>query len=144
MSTFTHFTKIRRSRGHKASGSSLGSLYFTVLILLACFVRHGTALVVNIQQPTPQPTSTQDLIFPRDDSTGVVGITQPSGTTDGLAVATDVVQSSSLPQPFDTSLGNNFTAPSCPQFFKTFLADKDFKACYPLSLLLQVCGYVLL
>ena len=44
-----------------------------------------------------------------------------------------------LPHPFDTSLGNNFTAISCPTFFNTFLTNDTFNACLPLSLLLQVC-----
>lgn len=126
----------RNTRVFRFSVSNLGSIYFTVFILFACLINHGSALVLNNQEPTP----TRGQLYPRDDSTGVVGINQPSGTTDGLVVASDVVQSSALPQPFDTSLGNNFTVASCPQFFKTFLEDKDFKACYPLSLLLQVCG----
>jgi hypothetical protein len=45
----------------------------------------------------------------------------------------------SLPHPFDTSLGNNFTAPSCPAFFNTFLNSDSFNNCLPFSLLLQVC-----
>lgn len=43
-----------------------------------------------------------------------------------------------LPQPFDTSLGNNFTAPSCPIFFNNFLTNETFNNCLPFSLLLQV------
>jgi hypothetical protein len=43
-----------------------------------------------------------------------------------------------LPQPFDQSLGNNFTSTTCPNFFNTFLADNDFQSCYPFSLLLTV------
>lgn len=46
-----------------------------------------------------------------------------------------------LPQPFDTSLGNNFTAPSCPTFFNSFLTNDTFNNCLPFSLLLQVCLY---
>jgi hypothetical protein len=42
------------------------------------------------------------------------------------------------PQAFDSSIGTNFTSQSCPRFFKTFLSDKEFKSCYPFSLLLQV------
>ena len=52
-------------------------------------------------------------------------------------VASDTPQAS-LPQPFDTSLGNNFTNPSCPQFFNSFLNDPTFTSCVPLSLLLMV------
>ncbi|KAF2087712.1 hypothetical protein K490DRAFT_56800 [Saccharata proteae CBS 121410] len=45
--------------------------------------------------------------------------------------------STSLPQPFDTSLGSNFTSPGCPTFFNDFLANSTFQSCVPLSLLLQ-------
>lgn len=44
-----------------------------------------------------------------------------------------------LPQPFDTNLGSNFTAQSCPAFFETFLKNQTFQDCLPFSLLLQVC-----
>lgn len=39
--------------------------------------------------------------------------------------------------PPSATLGVNFTSPSCPSFFSTFLASPQFKACYPLSLLLE-------
>ena len=42
-----------------------------------------------------------------------------------------------LPSPFDTSLGSNFTAQSCPDFFNTFLSNATFKSCTAISLLLQ-------
>lgn len=44
----------------------------------------------------------------------------------------------SLPTPFDTGVGNNFTTTTCPAFFRSFLSNSDFTTCYPLSLLLQV------
>lgn len=44
----------------------------------------------------------------------------------------------SLPKPFDTTLGNNFTQSSCPAFFESFLTNATFTACLPFSLLLQV------
>lgn len=47
------------------------------------------------------------------------------------------VVTTSLPVPFDSSLGTNFTSPSCPQFFTNFLANSTFKSCTPISLLLQ-------
>ena len=56
-----------------------------------------------------------------------------SGT---LAVATQTAMAS-LPRPFDSSLGNNFTSPSCPAFFTSFLSNETFRNCLPLSLLLQ-------
>lgn len=39
---------------------------------------------------------------------------------------------------FDTSLGSNFTSASCPNFFQTFMQNSTFRACLPVSLLLQV------
>lgn len=36
-----------------------------------------------------------------------------------------------------TTLTNNFTNPSCPEFFGTFLQDSSFKECHALSILLQ-------
>ena len=48
---------------------------------------------------------------------------------------------SPLPRPFDTSLGNNFTSPSCPAFFDSFLSNTTFQDCLPLSLLLQVSSF---
>ncbi|KAL8971889.1 MAG: hypothetical protein Q9197_003039 [Variospora fuerteventurae] len=45
--------------------------------------------------------------------------------------------SSSLPRPFDTGLGNNYTNPECPVFMNNFLRNETFNSCVPLSLLLQ-------
>ncbi|TKA53928.1 hypothetical protein B0A55_12302, partial [Friedmanniomyces simplex] len=44
---------------------------------------------------------------------------------------------SALPSPFDSTLGNNFTSPTCPAFFQSFLTNETFQQCLPLSLLLQ-------
>lgn len=46
--------------------------------------------------------------------------------------------SSSLPRPFDTGLGNNYTNPACPVFMNNFLRNETFNSCVPFSLLLQV------
>lgn len=43
----------------------------------------------------------------------------------------------STPTAFDTSLGNNFTQLSCPQFFQSFLNDANFVQCYPMSFFLR-------
>ena len=61
----------------------------------------------------------------------------PSSTGTGLVVASDT-PTAQVPQPFDTSLGNNFTNPTCPQFIQSFLKDPTFTSCLPLSLLLMV------
>jgi hypothetical protein len=63
-----------------------------------------------------------------------------TGTGAGtIALATAASMSSALPQPFDTSIGSNFTTGSgCPAFFSNFLNNALFQSCYPFSLLLQV------
>lgn len=62
---------------------------------------------------------------------------QASSSLFGLQTATGTPQDD-LPKPFDTSLGNNFTSPSCPAFFQNFLSNSTFQDCLPFSLLLQV------
>ncbi|KAF1814910.1 hypothetical protein P152DRAFT_391388 [Eremomyces bilateralis CBS 781.70] len=83
----------------------------------------------SIIRPGPedlQPTAT--------DATPGTGT---ATSTESLVLATSTEGPSSLPLPFDTSLGSNFTSPSCPTFFKTFLSDPTFQSCLPFSLLLQ-------
>ncbi|KAI7141979.1 hypothetical protein KC316_g8630 [Hortaea werneckii] len=63
----------------------------------------------------------------------------PTGTdesTSAISTATPTA-AGNLPTPFDSSLGNNFTAPSCPTFFRNFMSNETFVNCLPLSLLLQ-------
>ncbi|KAJ2988053.1 hypothetical protein NUW58_g4177 [Xylaria curta] len=51
---------------------------------------------------------------------------------------TTTAASSPLPSPFDGALAANFSAgQSCPNFINAFLSNETFKACYPISLLLQ-------
>jgi hypothetical protein len=50
--------------------------------------------------------------------------------------STSSSSNTSFPTAFDT-IGNNFTATSCPKFFDYFLADETYKSCYAVSLLLQ-------
>jgi hypothetical protein len=72
-------------------------------------------------------------------TTGSSWILAPSSTSsvsESVQVATPV--STSLPRPFDSSIGDNFTQPSCPQFFNDFLSNATFQECLPFSLLLQV------
>lgn len=63
---------------------------------------------------------------------------QKSGNDTALRTDPHASQQFSLPHPFDTSLGNNFTSPSCPAFFNSFLNSDSFNNCLPFSLLLQV------
>ena len=62
---------------------------------------------------------------------------QASSSLFGIQTATGSPRDD-LPTPFDTSLGNNFTSPSCPAFFQSFLSNATFQDCLPFSLLLQV------
>lgn len=62
---------------------------------------------------------------------------QESSSLFGIQTATGT-PADNLPTPFDTSLGNNFTSPSCPAFFQGFLTNSTFQDCMPFSLLLQV------
>lgn len=50
--------------------------------------------------------------------------------------ATSSSSNTSFPTAFDT-IGNNFTAKSCPKFFDYFLANETYKSCYAVSILLQ-------
>lgn len=70
-----------------------------------------------------------------------VTITPSSGspsTTESTIQTASETAAASLPKPFDTSLGNNFTSSTCPTFFNSFLNNQEFNDCLPLSLLLQV------
>ncbi|KAK7526673.1 uncharacterized protein IWZ02DRAFT_468020 [Phyllosticta citriasiana] len=60
-----------------------------------------------------------------------------SSATHTAAVSTATATVPTLPQPFDTSIGSNFTAASCPAFINSFLGNSTFTGCVPLSLLLQ-------
>ncbi|PPJ53472.1 hypothetical protein CBER1_00419 [Cercospora berteroae] len=75
-----------------------------------------------------------------EDEASVLASTtiRPSGSataTGDIQVATETA--TTLPRPFDSNLGNNFTTSTCPTFFDRFLNDQAFASCLPLSLLLQ-------
>lgn len=64
--------------------------------------------------------------------------TSASSTEPTSLVTAPGTGSNSLPRPFDTGLGNNYTNPNCPVFINGFLRNDTFTSCLPLSLLLQV------
>jgi hypothetical protein len=70
-------------------------------------------------------------------SSAVASASSAAASSTGIAIAPGS-KTSALPQPFDTSLGNNFTSTACPIYFNKFLADSTFQSCYPFSLLIQV------
>ncbi|KAL2813624.1 hypothetical protein BDW59DRAFT_154760 [Aspergillus cavernicola] len=47
------------------------------------------------------------------------------------------LSSITFPTSFDTSLSNNFTSDSCPDFFNNFLSDSTFTDCHAISTLLR-------
>lgn len=87
----------------------------------------------------PMSTSTATGIASDSDDSGSKS-SSPSKTSASAtsSTATATSSQSSLPSPFDGGLSNNFTSTSCPTFINNMLADAEFQACYPVSLLLQV------
>jgi hypothetical protein len=139
----------------KSSWPQARSLIFALLCGLLFFCQsvqanvHGSSIfdreLVYDRRPMPHPR--MGIYVRQDDSssssaattTGSSGILAPSSTSsvsESIQVATPV--STSLPRPFDTSIGNNFTESSCPQFFNNFLSNSSFQECLPFSMLLQV------
>ncbi|KAH8157538.1 hypothetical protein CIB48_g10705 [Xylaria polymorpha] len=75
----------------------------------------------------PHATTTTEVVI---DTSTVTDAADPPTTT--------TVAASPLPSPFDGALAANFSAgQSCPNFINAFLSNATFKACYPVSLLLQ-------
>ncbi|KAJ8120885.1 hypothetical protein O1611_g10247 [Lasiodiplodia mahajangana] len=65
----------------------------------------------------------------------VIDTSTITNSADPVATTT---AASPLPSPFDGALAANFSAGrSCPNFINDFLSNATFKACYPISLLLQ-------
>ncbi|KAI1312127.1 hypothetical protein F5Y03DRAFT_341440 [Xylaria venustula] len=76
----------------------------------------------------PSATRTTEVVI--DASTVTV--------TDSDDAATTTAAASPLPSPFDGALAANFSGDNeCPTFINEFLSNATFKACYPVSLLLQ-------
>ncbi|KAK4146321.1 uncharacterized protein C8A04DRAFT_9897 [Dichotomopilus funicola] len=69
-----------------------------------------------------------------------VGTASPSKTTS--VASSTIVSASPLPRILDSIAANfqkgpNGEAPTCPIFINSFLADPNFKQCYPLSMLFE-------
>jgi hypothetical protein len=94
--------------------------------------------VVERRQLVSQSTaSSAPVSTPASSSPSSAAFASPTSTSAASPVPSSG-QNTPLPSPFDTSLGSNFTSPGCPDFFKQFLADSQFRACLPFSLLLRV------
>jgi len=80
------------------------------------------------------PSATFTLVTATGYGAGAGAAAAATATVDPTAT-----KATSLPQPFDTTIGSNFTTGSgCPLFFNKFLNEPQFQQCYPFSLLLQV------
>lgn len=110
---------------------------------------HGSSIfdreLVYDRRPAPKPR--MGIYARQDDSSssattsaGPSGIPAPSSTSSITQSTIDTATpvSTSLPRPFDSSIGNNFTQPSCPEFFNSFLSNTTFQECLPFSMLLKV------
>lgn len=143
-------------RAVSRSWTRVQSLLFAVLFgLLVCCQGVGannidvtepleswTELVFDRSEPPARPMRLQA----RQETTTSLpaSIGTPTSSDHASASASGTISTATptsqnpLPSPFDSSLGNNFTASSCPTFFQTFLGNEAFNKCLPLSLLLQV------
>ena len=119
---------------------------FTSLLLLISFVSVVCAAADQNQEGMERRRSFADLGARRlmeraAQATGEEEEESASTTTPTISeISSTAIPSATttvLPQPFDTTLGNNFTSESCPRFFTDFLSDETFRSCYPFSLLLQ-------
>ncbi len=107
----------------------------------------GSVVPTTIAEPTSMSSSssstqssppliTSSMDTPSAISTETKAPSAVAGVSTSTAPSVTVI-TTPLPTPFDTSLGSNFTSPSCPQFFSTFLGNSTFQSCVPISLLLQ-------
>jgi hypothetical protein len=120
---------------------------------------HGSGIferqLVYDRRPAPKPR--MGLHARQDDSSSspaaTTTATSGSSIIDAPSATSSISESqiqtassapTSLPRPFDSSIGNNFTEPACPQFFNDFLSNDTFQECLPFSLLLQVSHQPLL
>lgn len=147
------------ARQQTATSSRFGStlqLLFNITIVLFFFSQIAEASAIPSQlefrdketlliDTSPPPTPRSQIAKRRAHESSATGLTTAvDGTATAEKAASTSSQSSldsaSLPRPFDSTIGNNFTESSCPAFFQKFLSDAEFTACLPLSLLLQVCN----
>ncbi|KEF63812.1 uncharacterized protein A1O9_01790 [Exophiala aquamarina CBS 119918] len=86
---------------------------------------------------TTETTSSAKPTTTKASTTEANASVVPSTTKSGTTLPSVTVVTTSLPSAFDTSLGSNFTKPSCPQFFSKFLGNSTYQSCLPISLFLQ-------
>ncbi|KAI3338869.1 hypothetical protein F4824DRAFT_63201 [Ustulina deusta] len=90
-------------------------------------LRRRAAAPKETSQPAATATATTEIVI---DASTVTDSASPAATTTAAA--------SPLPSPFDGALAANFSGDdACPTYINEFLSNATFKACYPISLLLQ-------
>lgn len=88
----------------------------------------------------PSPSAPSDIFFP---SVTAVPSSIPPTPTQNSSPSTPTIPTSSpvlptpFPQPFDTTLANNFTTDSCEAFFTNMTQSSPFRQCRPFSFLSQ-------
>ncbi|KAI9886711.1 MAG: hypothetical protein M1823_001487 [Watsoniomyces obsoletus] len=87
--------------------------------------------------PSSSPSSTSSSPSSSSMSETSSTSTSPPASTSSVVSSPGAGSGSPLPSVFDTSLGANFTSNACPEFFRQFLANAEFRNCLPFSLLLQ-------
>lgn len=146
-----------RRRRHLMQNAHFFNLQSLLLALLCSLLWCSPCVAAAISLETPIASLESVLLFDRSPPPQppirlirrVEDSTSSSSSAASTTVAATLIGSSTtststseatspLPSPFDTSLGNNFTAAGCPAFFKSFLSNSTFHDCLPLSLLLQV------
>ncbi len=95
---------------------------------------------IAVPAGVPPSTSPSGIIFP---STGAVLPSTPPTPTQSTDSSIPTIPTSSpvlptpFPQPFDTTLANNFTTNSCETFFTNMTQSPPFRQCRPFSFLSQ-------
>ncbi|OBT40936.1 hypothetical protein VE00_09563 [Pseudogymnoascus sp. WSF 3629] len=107
-------------------GWDLGSSYSGGLMR-----RGGVELVMRKEEGESTTTSAPSKTSTKSSSS------VSSSTTDSVATAAPTNTTADLPKPFDSNIGADFAVEACPVFIASFLANPEFQACYPVSLLLE-------
>ncbi|GAA5992750.1 hypothetical protein JCM5350_003372 [Sporobolomyces pararoseus] len=81
----------------------------------------------------PESTASPSGTVP---ATSFASVSTSSISSSPISTSTAIPAGYEVPQPFDSTLGTNFSSTACPSFFATFLADPEFISCAPFSLLL--------
>lgn len=89
------------------------------------------------EPPVRMPLLARQDLSDSTPSTTIKPKAKTPATGSSIQVATQT-GAATLPRPFDSSIGTNFTTSTCPEFFNNFLSNQTFNECLPFSLLLQV------